>query len=61
MSESVEELLHDIWVQLVDRNVMQAMRMLKDQTVMYSREQRAYLEGIVAIPFTEEDEAPPEA
>ena len=54
--ESVEELLHDIWGQLMDRNIMKAMEMLKDARC-YSEEQVAYLEGIATSPFGEEGDA----
>jgi hypothetical protein len=43
---TVTELMESIWFALYDANIMNAMKMLKDQTVMYSKEQRKYLEEI---------------
>jgi len=53
--DTILELLEGIWFALYDANILKSMEMLKDQTRMYSKEQREYLEGIANTPF-EEDE-----
>ena len=57
---TVTELMESIWFALYNANIMNAMKMLKDQTVMYSKEQRKYLEEI-ANGALEEDDSPPQA
>ena len=52
---TISDLLENIGCTLYEANILKAMEMLKDQTVMYSKEQREYLEGIANTPF-EEDE-----
>ncbi len=54
-NETIRELLESIWFALYDANILKSMEMLKDQTRMYSKEQREYLEGIANTPFEEED------
>ena len=52
---TISELLESVSLTLYEANILKSMEMLKDQTVMYSKEQREYLEGIANTPF-EEDE-----
>jgi hypothetical protein len=52
---SVEEVLGDIEVELMDMNIMSAMRMLHDPTTNYSDREQEYLSGFADIPFDEEE------
>lgn len=54
--ETVEELLGDIEMQLLDANIMRAMKMLHDENVAYSDEERGYLSDIAGIPFAKVDD-----
>jgi len=54
--ETVEELLVDIEVQLMDANIMKAMEMLHDENVAYSDEEQGYLQDIAGIPFAKVDD-----
>ena len=57
---TISELLENIGLTLYEANILKSMEMLKDDTRMYSKEQREYLEGIANTPF-ESDEETPEA
>ncbi len=54
--KSVEELLEDIDMGLLDMNIMQAMKMLHDTTRSYSDREKEYLNCFADIPLCDEDD-----
>jgi hypothetical protein len=51
---SVEEVLGDIEVELMDMNIMTAMKMLHDTNHSYSDREKEYLNEFADLPFSEE-------
>jgi hypothetical protein len=47
-------LLRDIWVQLVDANILKAIKMSHDATL--SDKERQWVQEIADLPFDEEEE-----
>jgi hypothetical protein len=54
--ETVEEMLEHISIELMDANILTAMKMLHDTTRSYSDREKDYLDEFADIPFSEEED-----
>ena len=54
---ATREILEGIYAELINMNIMQAMKMSHDTTRAYSDKEMDYLDNYADTPFCEEDEA----